>query len=441
MGRFFKFIRSFGLSSFSPRGKTMLCYAILLYIVLFIPISVLSSTTASASYTLVKKWTEGVKGEGWSLATDSSSNLYIAYYNKSIISKFTSDGTFVTEWGSYCNNYGDKSCAQGTFNKATSVAVDNSGYVYVVDDQGMMISTAGVGLGVSRIQKFTSDGTPVKMWSFAQKGCTPWDSGSTACSSPFSIAVDNKGYLYVTAGGTYDKGLTPKYKAGVVKYTDDGTYVSSWGFESVSSSSGHFVAASRLYGIAADSSGNVFVCDYDNGGDSGHKIYKFSNDGTYITEWGGYGKADNQLLYPQQIAVDSSGYVYVADVGSFLIKIYDNNGTFVNKFSPGVGSRTVALDSSGHMYLSDGLLEMLKYAPDSSSSDATLASAAITAAYNRNPSYYGTLSGGVTTGTASGGGTYYIQKFTSGKALLAYPDGYMWWYDGTKWNNSSTKWK
>jgi hypothetical protein len=66
-------------------------------------------------------------------------------YNESLIErgriffqKFTSDGSFITKWGS--NGTGD-----GQFSYAGSVAVDSSGNVYVAD--------------VDRVQKFTSDGS------------------------------------------------------------------------------------------------------------------------------------------------------------------------------------------------------------------------------------------------------------------------------------------
>ncbi len=78
---------------------------------------------------------------------------------------------------------------------------------------------------------------------------------------------------------------------------------------------------------------------------------------------------------------------------------------------------------------------------NSNSSDLAAATAKITEIYNKHATYFGTASGGVTTGTASGGGTYYIQRYVNGTALLAYPTGYMYWYDGAKWYSSTIQWK
>jgi hypothetical protein len=76
----------------------------------------------------------------------------------------------------------------------------------------------------------------------------------------------------------------------------------------------------------------------------------------------------------------------------------------------------------------------------SGASDYDTASAAINAIYNKNASFFGTKSGGITAGTDATG-TYYIQFFTNGTGLMAYTDGYMYFYSGGKWNPFGVKWK
>jgi len=78
---------------------------------------------------------------------------------------------FVTKWGSY--GTGD-----GQFNYSDGVAVDSSGYVYVVDVHN------------ARIQKFTSDGTFVTKWGIE-------GSGDGQLDKPGGVAVDSSGYVYV----------------------------------------------------------------------------------------------------------------------------------------------------------------------------------------------------------------------------------------------------
>ena len=62
------------------------------------------------------------------------------------------------------------------------------------------------------------------------------------------------------------------------------------------------------YGIAVDSSGYVYVADSWNG-----RIQKFDSDGNFITKWGSSGTGDGEFSLPHGIAVDSSGNAYVAD--------------------------------------------------------------------------------------------------------------------------------
>ena len=43
-------------------------------------------------------------------------------------------------------------------------------------------------------------------------------------------------------------------------------------------------------GVAVDSSGNLYVVDFDN-----NRIRKFNSNGTFITKWGSYGTGDGQF--------------------------------------------------------------------------------------------------------------------------------------------------
>ena len=83
--------------------------------------------------------------ELWTIAVDSNGFVYVPDKLNSCIQKFTSDGKFVTKWGSYGS--GD-----GEFDGPLSIAVDGNGFVYVVDYWN------------KRIQKFTSDGQFVTKW-------------------------------------------------------------------------------------------------------------------------------------------------------------------------------------------------------------------------------------------------------------------------------------
>ena len=97
------------------------------------------------------------------MAADGSGNVYTADGGNHRIQKFTSDGTFVTQWGS--TGSGDGQFNIGPF----VVAVDGSGNVYVAD---------------GRIQKFASDGTFLDAW-------------KTNNGTPFGMDVDGSGSIYL----------------------------------------------------------------------------------------------------------------------------------------------------------------------------------------------------------------------------------------------------
>ena len=108
-------------------------------------------------------------------------------------------------------------------------------------------------------------------------------------------------------------------------------------------------------GMAIDSSGYVYVADTAN-----DRIQKFYSNGNFITKWGSEGTGDGEFHWPPGIAVDSSGYVYVADAGNDRIQKFDSDGNFITKWgSSGSGDgefswlEGIAVDSSGYVYVVD----------------------------------------------------------------------------------------
>jgi len=136
-------------------------------------------------------------------------------------------------------------------------------------------------------------------------------------------------------------------------------FVKKWGSEG--SALGQF-NISR--GIALDSSGNVYVADAANS-----RIQKFDSEGNFITSWGSFGTGNGQFFYPFGIDVGPTGYVYVADTMNQRIQMFTSDGTFVTKWgspsavgqypNPNAPAGTfaypwdVAVDSSGYVYVAD----------------------------------------------------------------------------------------
>jgi DNA-binding beta-propeller fold protein YncE len=63
--------------------------------------------------------------------------------------------------------------------------------------------------------------------------------------------------------------------------------------------------------VAVDASGNVHVADYGN-----HRVQRFTDTGTDLTQWGTSGSGNGQFRYPYSVATDAAGNVFVAEVGN-----------------------------------------------------------------------------------------------------------------------------
>ena len=93
-------------------------------------------------------------------------------------------------------------------------------------------------------------------------------------------------------------------------------YLTQWG--SLGSGNGQF---NYPDGVAVDGTGNLYVADANN-----NRIQKFTTSGTYLTQWGVAGSNPGQFNSPGDVTVQRpGGSVYVVDRG--------NNR--VEKFGPG----------------------------------------------------------------------------------------------------------
>ena len=149
------------------------------------------------------------------------------------------------------------------------------------------------------------------------------------------VAVDQSGNIFVFDGNNRR----------VLKYDSSGNFVIKFGMEGTGD--GEF---GYSYGIVADLSGNIYVADTNN-----NRIQKFDNDGNFVTKWGsnggdgstgtGNGEFDN----PRGITTDSSGNVYVADMGNGRVQKFDSSGTYISQFA--CNAKSVALDSIGNIFI------------------------------------------------------------------------------------------
>ena len=115
------------------------------------------------------------------------------------------------------------------------------------------------------------------------------------------------------------------------------------------------------HGIAADSAGNIFIADTNNG-----RIEKFAPTGTFITNIGSKGTGYGQLGDPNGIRIDRAGNIYVAEASNHRIQKLTADGSFVADWrgpDPGFyGPRKIAIAPDQSLYLVDqGRTRIVKF--------------------------------------------------------------------------------
>jgi DNA-binding beta-propeller fold protein YncE len=121
----------------------------------------------------------------------------------------------------------------------------------------------------------------------------------------------------------------------IKKFTNNGVFVKGWG--GPGGANGKF---SDPKDVAVDSTGNIFVTDGHN-----NRIQKFQLSnvcpvGTiqiavgvcFVKSWGTYGTGNGQFEFPFGIDIDSKDSIFVVDAWNQRIQKFDNNGNFITKW-------------------------------------------------------------------------------------------------------------
>jgi len=280
----------------------------------------------------------------WGVTLDSAGTVYVADSGNSTIRKITPAGAVTTLAGTAgrSDGYVDGTASAARFYGPKGVAVDGAGTVYVADTNN------------NAIRKITPTGVVTTL---AGAGT------GAQFDYPFGVAVDGAGNVYVadTLNDTIRK-ITP---AGVVT-----TLAGAAG--QIGSADGTGSAAQFYYptGVVADSAGNVYVADSSN-----YTIRKITPAGVVTTLAGAAGQTGSaggtgsfaRFTYPEGVAADSAGYVFVADSVNYAIRkitpagvvtTLAGAGQFGSADGTGIAARFgfpcgVAVDSAGNVYVAD----------------------------------------------------------------------------------------
>ena len=263
------------------------------------------------------------------LAFAADGSLYVADSRNHRIQHLSADGKVIKVWGTFADQ-ANGSAPIGTFNEPWGVAVGPDGNVYVSDTWN------------HRVQKFSADGTPIKMWGVFGTSETPgalygprgisvgkdgkvyvadtgnkrivvYDPNGTVItqfgsegfdpgqfSEPVDVIVDNAGKVYVT--DTWNQRIQVLESTDGINYTS--TYqwpISGWLSQSLDN---------KPF-IAVKPDGNIFVTDPE-----GYRVIQFTKDGQFTQLWGQFGTDNSTFGLPSGIASDPSGNIWVTDAGN-----------------------------------------------------------------------------------------------------------------------------
>ncbi|HXJ60203.1 MAG TPA: hypothetical protein VNU68_26455 [Verrucomicrobiae bacterium] len=311
------------------------------------------------------------------LAIDSGGILYVTDTRKSTVRRVTQAGEVSTLAG-LAGSVGsaDGQGSEARFNYPEFLVPDTAGNLYVAD------------YGNHAIRKVTPDGLVTTLAGAAESaGSTDGPAGTARFQSPFGVAIDSAGNLYVAdTGNSTIRKITP---TGIVTTLAGAASAGNQGaLGSATDGTGSGARFRFLEGIAVDAQGTLYVSDWINntvvkGKPAAYTPCAF----TTLAGDSGYGSADAmgrsaRFNGPFGVTIDTLGNLYVSDENNYLIRkitpegmvttLAGMAGVFGNADGTGNGARFggcgesffgfppwcsgpqgMAMDSAGNVYVAD----------------------------------------------------------------------------------------
>ncbi|MBI2505665.1 MAG: Ig-like domain-containing protein [Candidatus Latescibacteria bacterium] len=293
------------------------------------------------------------------VAVDGQGNLYIADSGHSHVRKVDTFGIISTVAGNGTTGFsGDGGPAtEAQLSNFEGIAVDGQGNLYIadwgngrirkVDSEGIISTVVGGGTGDS-----SGDGEPAL---------------GAQLLSPSGVAVDAQGNIYIT-----------EYEGHRIRKVDSAGIISTVAGNGTAGFSGDGGPATEAQlgnpeWVAVDGQGNLFIADAGNRRlrkvDSAGIISTVAGSGTEGFSGDGGPATAAQLSYPEWVAVDAQGSLFIADRDNHRLRKVDNAGiisTVAGNGTPGFsgdggpataaqlnGPFAVAVGVQGNLFLAD----------------------------------------------------------------------------------------
>lgn len=305
----------------------------------------------------------------WQIFVDASDNLYIADAPANRIRKVSSTQRISTVAGTGAMGFGGDGGAatSATLNIPHGIASDVNGNLYIGDT------------GNQRIRQVNS---AAKINTLAGGGSGGDGAAATSAilAADHDVALDSAGNLYIADTiNNRIRQVTPANPPGNIT-TVAGSGIAGYAGDGQSAT---VASLNSPYGLALDSSNNIYIADTFNG-----RIRLVNSSSGLITTFAGNGQSCNpavgcgdggdatqaSLTLPTTVAVDNSGNVYIADQASNQIRMVNSSGIISTLAGNGTacasptapcgdggpaasaqlnGPFGVAADSLGNVYIAD----------------------------------------------------------------------------------------
>ncbi len=250
------------------------------------------------------------------VVVDSAGNVYFSDTANYRIRRITPEGIIDTVAGNGAPGYsGDGGPAnEAALNQPNGVALDMAGNLYIADSTN------------NRIRRMTPEGIIRTVAGNGVRGYSGDGGAATeaALNYPMGVAVDAVGNLYIA--DTENNRIRKVTLDGIIRTVAGNGEQGAIGDGGPATDAQLFLPAD----VAIDRNGNMYLAEsraytYGSYVDGDHSIRKVTADGIITTVAGGRKPSDG-LCFPQAVAIDAIGNVYITDSGFHRIRRLDLSG-------------------------------------------------------------------------------------------------------------------